>query len=66
MLAASAAAVATAARIGSGSGVPRAPEKKKASSYRPATADGVAGMLAGGSAGVASRRAPSDKSVTFI
>ena len=62
MLAASAAAVATAAR--GGAGAPRAPEKKKAASYRPATAEGVAGMLAGG--GAAPRRAAADKTVTFI
>lgn len=64
MLAASAAAVATAARGGAGGsvGAPRAPEKKKAASYRPATADGVAGMLAG----AAAKRSTSDKTVTFI
>jgi hypothetical protein len=47
----------------SGTTVSRVPEKKRAASYRPATADGVAGMLASGSA---ARRAPSEKSVTFI
>ncbi len=64
MLAASASA--TAARGGAGAAA-RAPEKKKAASYRPATADGVAGMLAGGSSGPGpSRRATADKTVTFI
>ena len=62
MLAASAAAVATAARGGAGAAAPRAPEKKKAASYRPATAEGVAGMLAG----AAAKRSTSDKTVTFI
>jgi hypothetical protein len=64
MLAASAAAVATAARGGAGAAAPRVSEKKKAASYRPATADGVAGMLAGGSA--PPRRTASEKTVTFI
>lgn len=62
MLAASAAAVATAARGGAGAAVPRAPEKKKAASYRPATVEGVAGMLAG----APTKRSTSDKTVTFI
>ncbi len=59
------AASATAARGGAGAsvGVVRAPEKKKAASYRPATADGVAGMLA---SGTVPRRAAADKTVTFI
>lgn len=65
MLAASAAAVATAARGGAGAAASRAPEKKKAASYRPAPAEGVAGMLAGGSVG-APKRSTSDKTVTFI
>jgi hypothetical protein len=59
-------AASAAARGGAGGsiGAPRAPEKKKAASYRPATAEGVAGMLAGG--GVPTRRPASDKTVTFI
>jgi hypothetical protein len=63
MLAASAAA--TVARGGAGVGAVRVPEKKKAASYRPATADGVAGMLAGSGSGP-SRRTTADKTVTFI
>jgi hypothetical protein len=60
-------AASTAARGGAGAAVaaPKAPEKKRAASYRPATAEGVAGMLAGGAA-APTRRAPSDKTVTFI
>jgi hypothetical protein len=68
MLAASTAA-ATTARGGVGAGAVRVPEKKKAASYRPATADGVAGMLAGSGSGSGSgppRRATADKTVTFI
>lgn len=65
MLAASSAAAASAARGGAGAPIaPRAPEKKKAASYRPATAEGVAGMLAGGA--TAARRSTADKTVTFI
>ena len=65
MLAASAAGAGARGGTGVSSTIAgsRIPEKKKAASYRPATADGVAGMLASGST---SRRAPSDKSVTFI
>ena len=61
-------AASTAAPARGGAGVPaapRAPEKKRAASYRPATAEGVAGMLAGGSSAPA-RRPASDKTVTFI
>ena len=69
MLAASAAATVARGGVGSGAGAVRAPEKKKASSYRPATADGVAGMLAGSGSGSGSGSGPSrraDKTVTFI
>ena len=64
MLAAASSAAAAAARGGAGAPTPRAPEKKKAASYRPATAEGVAGMLAGGA--TAARRSTADKTVTFI
>ncbi len=65
MLAASAAAAS--ARGGAGAAAaPRAPEKKRAASYRPATAEGVAGMLAGSVSSGPSRRTTADKTVTFI
>jgi hypothetical protein len=69
MLAASTAAATTArGGVGAGAGAVRVPEKKKAASYRPATADGVAGMLAGSGSGSSgpSRRTTADKTVTFI
>lgn len=67
MLAASAAAPVRGGAGGGGSAAagPRAPEKKRAASYRPATADGVASMLAGGAA-APTRRVAGDKTVTFI
>lgn len=66
MLAVSASAPRGGASGSSSSGTtPRAPEKKRAASYRPATAEGVAGMLAGGAA-APTRRIASDKTVTFI